>query len=1192
MKSRMPWFWMLAAMHAPFVYADEGVDAYRLGHYRQAATILNKTSQHDPIVDYYLAQMRLYGYGELKNDAMAMRYLHAAGEKNFLRAQQILARYELLKNHQPTQALYWFKKAADANDIQAQMYCAAAYMFGLGVAKNADLAQRYYIAAAKNGNPIAQFTLAENFLDSRQAANKKLGMLWLVKAVDQHYPPAQALMAAQYMEGKNNTPQDLVKAKALLDEALAQNEPGAFYQMGQLERAQNHPEEAMKWYEKALKPTEYIPALLAMGSLYLDEKGPLYNKHEGYLTILKAAQLGSHEAQLTLSAWYKKGVMIEADEQVSKAWQQSANTADKLSPELIEKKAVAWLTHGKETAFEKTVYALPGILGQWENTYAIQQNNQNAYPAMEAFSRDALFQPQFSLTQPTQIPIHEFHDMLVKLSEKSAAPSLDLPRYNLRALTEKQATESGMTTVDALKNMATSSADRKQYTTLFNQLQGQAILGDPSAQFDVAVMYQYGIGTDKNIEQALKFYQLAATQQDLQAEYNIGLLYLSGTDTQANYTAAVDWLTDAAFKGNDYAQYALARIYDDGYANPANQVGIAQDSEKALAMYHLASVNNFGLAQYRLAEILVRKNQSGLSLEALRQQNQLIKGLYASAVAGGVKQAQLPLAFYDAMDTDKQKQQHAFEVAKEAAESGNQEAALLLGMMYDRGIAVQADQDDALKWYKKASDHPLGAFILGTYMAEGVGSRKDLDQSEVLLQKAADKGFAYAYLNLAVLKQQQGKAFLPDLTQALSLGNPTAGLLLADYYLHQSSQTTELQQARTIYQQFAEKGDMKAQLKLGFLAEQGIGGPADFSLAQRWYTASAEQGYPEAQYLLGRLYQVGQPGQWPDYESAKKWYAASAPKYFPAAVALGFVYDTVDENYQSAREQYQYAAEKGDVTAAYNLALLYERGEGMAVDLEKAEQRYTQAADKGYPQAMVQLAGMYLLGQGQTVDADKALSWYTKAAEKGNPEALYQLGLMSETGVGKALDNQAAIGYYQEASKRGDVKATLALARFYQYGVGENQDIQKAGQLYTTLAQQGNPSAQYQLALLCFKGMAGCQPEQGKPWLMKAEANGSVDAARTLQWLNAQSQAQISFIESVPWVKPQPGSSDVSADRMYMDALNAWNLGNQTASKAILAQLLYQYPDNELAKRAYQQLKQVDLTPFPANKPKNTALLK
>lgn len=1173
MKSLMPWVCIATAMNTAYVFADEGLDAYRLGHYHKAATLLNQVAKPDPVVDYYLAQMRLYGYGEVKNDAIAAHYLKDAAEKNLLPAQQLLARYELLKNHRLDQALFWFKKAAEANDVDAQMYCAAAYMFGLGVSKNQDTAKRYYIAAAKNGNALAQYTVAEGFLDTRHAANNKLGMLWLIKSANQNYPAAQALLAAQYIEGKS-VERDFVKAKLLLDAAMAQNEPSAFYQMGQIERAQNRPEEAIKWYTKAATPMGYVPALLAMSSLYLEEKSPLYNPHEAFLCALKAAQLNDHAAQQALSAMYKKGVGVEANEQLAKEWQQKSNSTSKVSIERAQQQAVTWLTNGKQSSFDKTVYAMPGILGQWQNLRVVQQNNYNAYPEMAPFTREMLFQPQFKLIQPAQIPIHEFHDMLVKLSDNATPVSLDFPQYMLYSSSTNNVSK--LTSIAALHNMAVSTADAKQYTELFKKLEQQAILGNSSAQFDIAVMYQYGIGVEKNAQQALKFYQLAADQQDLQAEYNLGLLYLLGTDMQPDYTKATDWLTDAAFKGNDYAQYALARIYDYGYRDVANQEVIPANLEKAMAMYNLAAANGSGFAQYRLAEILVRQNHAGMSLDELQKQNQLIKDLYTSAVKAEVKDAQLPLAFYDAMDTNQQKQQQAFDVAKQAAESGNQEAALLLGLMYDRGIAVKANQDDALYWYKKAKENPLGAFMIGTYMAEGIGSSRDLDESQVLLQKAADKGFSYAYLNLAVIKHQQEKPFLPDLNKALDLGNASAGILLADYYLKQFNEKENLAQARKIYQQFAEKGDKTAQLKLGFLAEHGIGGNADLTQAQQWYTAAADQQLPEAQYLLARFYQLGKAGQIPDYAAAKKWYAAAEPKYPPAAIGLGFVYDTVDENYAQALAAYQRAADKGNVIAAYNLGLIYERGEGCPVDLEKAQALYIQAAGKGYTQAMVQLAGIYLVAEGKLNDVDEAVNWYKKAAEKGSRDAMYQLGLMSETGVGVRLDYTGAMHYYEQSAERGDVKATLALARLYQYGIGVTQDMQKAAQLYTMLSQQGNPYAQYQLALFCFKGIQ-CQPDQAKQWLAKAQSNGSFEAARTLQWLNAQTQSQVSFIEPMLWVASSAETEDTSENRLYLNALNAWNLGDEATSKTILTQLLNQDPDNERAKQAYQQLQHADL---------------
>ncbi len=113
------------------------------------------------------------------------------------------------------------------------MYCAAAYLFGLGTKKNEDSAKRYYIPAAKSGNSIAQYTLAENFLNGRHAENKKLGLLWLMKAVDQKKSAAQTKLGELYANG-TLVAADPIKAKELLNLAVDQGYIPAVYQMGEL----------------------------------------------------------------------------------------------------------------------------------------------------------------------------------------------------------------------------------------------------------------------------------------------------------------------------------------------------------------------------------------------------------------------------------------------------------------------------------------------------------------------------------------------------------------------------------------------------------------------------------------------------------------------------------------------------------------------------------------------------------------------------------------------------------------------------------------------------------------------------------------------------------------------------------------------------------------------------------------------
>ncbi len=1144
MKSPMPWFCLIAAANAGAAFADEGLDAYRQGNYIQAAQQLKDASGKDPVSEYYMGRMRLYGYGQLKDNTLAVRYLKQAAEHGYLPAQHIMGRYALLEENNPEQALYWFKKAADANDIQAQMYCAAAYLYGVGTKPNSDLAKRYYIAAARGGNSIAQYTLAQSFLETHQSANKKLGLIWLNKAVAQNNPEAQVMLGELYATG-GLVDKDLVRARELAGLAIAQGYVPAIYQMGEIARQENDLPLAKEWYTKAIN-AHYLPAEIAMAKLYMQEKTPMYDLHAGFLWMLKAAQNGSSDAQLSLSMMYKNGQGVEACQQLAKEWQQEAAVTAKNTLASAQIKASQWLTDSKSTSFAATPYRLRGIFKTWTNSDALKENNYNQPPQMDTFSRAKLYQPQFALINPNTIALNEYYDALVASLGNVPQDKLIFSRYPIAPL------------------------DASQQAELAKTLEGQAVLGNTSAQFDLAQLYQQGVGVKQNIDEAIKYYQLAGAQQELRAQYNLGVLYMEGQGVPVDYVKGMALLEDAAFKGNPYSEYVLGRIYEQGYQDASGQMVMQPDLEKAMSMYGLAAANGYGQAQYRLAELMVREKLVDNTRAVKEKRTQLIKELYQGAVADGVEQAALPLAFFNAMDADKAKQADAFAVAKKEAAAGNIDASLLLGLMYDRGIGVAASQSDALEWYQKAASNPVGAFALGTHLSEGSGVGNDSVKGHALLQKAADAGFSYANLNLAVLQQQASEPFLPELEKAKALGNITASILLADYYLSLASSDQQMKQARDIYQHLAETGDKEAQLKLGYMFEKGLGGSADIVNAHKWYVLAADQGQQVAQYLLGHLYQLGWLDKQPDYAEAKKWYTSAQANYAPAAVALGFIYDTVDDDYQHALTGYEQAAKSGDSVGQFNAGLVYETGKGRAVDIEKAKDLYLHAAEQGHIQAMVQLAGIYL----NSDDQKQALSWYKKAAELGDRDAMYQLGLLSETGVAAKLDYADAVKYYQQASDKGNANAKLALARMYQYGLGITKDLKQALAIYKELAAMDNAYAQYQLATFYYEGMDSARlPQQGKQMLLQAQNNGSPQARKALQWLASQEIGQSSFLEPVLVSNPST-STRKSADLMYLDALNTWNRGDESSSRMMLNRIVTQYPDYTPAKRAYDQLAQ------------------
>jgi enhanced entry protein EnhC len=1196
MKSLVSWICFFAAS-ASCHATDNDFHAYRLGNYNNAVGPLMSKAGKDAVADYYLGRIYLYGYGQLKNTDLALRYFLTSAEKGYLPAVQFMAKYSLMQNKNPEEAVRWYKQAANEGDVNAQLFLAAAYLYGVGVKQNMDTASRYYIDAAKSGNALAQYALAENFINSRHSSNNKLGLIWLSKSAANGNPKALTKLGMIYIAGKLAT-KDLNKGISLLNQAAAQNYAPAQCELASIALTQGDSIKALEWFDKAIaqhNPQSY----LQLAHVYLQENSPIYDPKAGFLWTLKAAQEGSIPAKKELSILYQKGLGVTADKALAEQWAKQVTQDQKTQtsvPALAQ--AALWLSNDRTDKLEDTPYQLDGIFSAWNNPSTWRNNNYNQAPQMELISRQDIFKPRFELTQPNEIPITSFYDALTSTHYEFPANQWTYPTYSLNPQIESleqvnsmvlarldlpvpyfdanyYGTEAEKPTAELMDLWLEGWQKQANYSTVFNQMYFRAILGDPQSQFEIGQMFQYGIGIAQNDQAAIVFYQNAAEQQHLGAEYNLGILYLEHAKEPADYQTALNWLTDSAFKGNDKAQFVLARILDQGKTGADGTDYIKTNHDQAVSMLYLSAANGFGPAQYQLADYLAHEGTQGLTVEVKKHKLALIRQLYAGAANSGVAQALLPLAFYNAMNGSQEQQYKAFAVAQEQANNGDEKAALLLGLLYDRGIGISQDAAKAIYWYEQAGANPVSQFILGTYTLEGKGIAMNREKGVALLQQSAATSFSYADFNLAVLEHDDNKPFLPQLIKSYELGNNHAGIVLADYYLAESDQNSDseqLQKAKQIYTGLAEKGDSHAQLKLAYMLDKGLGASPDSVAAQRWYTASAEQGDALGQYLLGQFYQVGQIGE-PDYTLAKEWYQKSAEQLAKASVALGFIYETVNDNYAEALYAYEKAASEGDIYGMYNLALMYEYGKGVSVDYTKAQALFTEAADKGLPEAMNQLAGMYFNALGQEKNEQLAMTWYRKAAELGNANALYTLGLLSETGVATKLDFQNALKYYQDASNQGNEKAMLALARMYHYGLGVPQDQKLSAELYQKLADRQNAYAQYQLGTYYLEGTAGQRlPDKAKQLLEQASKNGNQQARQILQRLEA-SQGKVSFIEPIQ-MNSTPILAGRDADRVYLDALNEWNRGDEVMSRMILQRLVTQYPNFIPAKRAYEQLNQ------------------
>ena len=133
------------------------------------------------------------------------------------------------------------------------------------------------------------------------------------------------------------------------------------------------------------------------------------------------------------------------------------------------------------------------------------------------------------------------------------------------------------------------------YEKAFNIFLSLAENGDVKAQLSVASMYDIGEFVEKDINQAIKWYLLAAEQGNPIAQNNLAVLLLCYDEKEA-----IKWLFSAAYKGVSLAQSMLGDIYTGQYNKCLSEY---RDDLEGINWYLKAGQNGFSYGYHRLGEI-------------------------------------------------------------------------------------------------------------------------------------------------------------------------------------------------------------------------------------------------------------------------------------------------------------------------------------------------------------------------------------------------------------------------------------------------------------------------------------------------------------------------------------------------------------------------------------------------------------
>lgn len=154
-----------------------------------------------------------------------------------------------------------------------------------------------------------------------------------------------------------------------------------------------------------------------------------------------------------------------------------------------------------------------------------------------------------------------------------------------------------------------------------------------------------------------------------------------------------------------------------------------------------------------------------------------------------------------------------------------------------------------------------------------------------------------------------------------------------------------------------------------------------------------------------------------------------------------------------AAEWYTKAANGGNTTAAYEIALRYQEGvTPVKRDASEAVRWYRKAAESGHRLAMACLGHMYDHGaEGVPADKEEAHHWFAKAAEHGDVWMMNYLGLYYQN-IGVA---DKAFDWFIRASEAGLVEGMYNIARCYEDGFHVPKDPTKAAEWYAKAAKAG-----------------------------------------------------------------------------------------------------------------------------------------
>lgn len=467
---------------------------------------------------------------------------------------------------------------------------------------------------------------------------------------------------------------------------------------------------------------------IARKYLYGSEDVP-QNFNEAYRLFLLEAELGNALAMHDLGRMLADGLGREIDTEISYQWYQKALTAF-LSAEAEKPKPYIQYRIGK-------MYAAG--LGTEQNyeqsaawfSQAVAKNHKYAQ-----YSLGNLYYRGQGVSQDYEEALR-----LYTLSANQSNPYAD---YELAKM-YRDGIGTNTNTVEADKHFKCAFVG-------FSALEADS--HDDKLQYRLGQMLNTGIGTEKDVNAAIAYFEKSAKLGNVNAQYQLGKLWLeTGTGDPLQ---AVAWITKASDGGNAAAQYALAKFYRDG-------THVEKNLQKAMELFTLSAEQKNEFAAYQLGKLYLKDEDIPKDIAAA------VKWLTFSSDLGN-QFAQYALAKLYLTGEDVQKDiQKAIRLFTLSAEQKNEFAAYQLGKIYLSGVDVPKEVEAAIHWLTASAEkgNQFAQYALGKmYFFDGDVPR-DKEKSLYWLTASAAQGNIYAQFLIDHINEYRSPSVLLAATRLM-----------------------------------------------------------------------------------------------------------------------------------------------------------------------------------------------------------------------------------------------------------------------------------------------------------------------------------------------------------------------------------------------------------------------------------------